>query len=58
MDTRFEREELLIGQEDLSRLKNSKILLFGVGGVGGYTAECIARAGIGHITIIDATRLT
>lgn len=57
MDTRFEREELLIGQEDLSRLKNSKILLFGVGGVGGYTAECIARAGIGHITIVDADKV-
>lgn len=57
MDTRFEREELLIGQEDLSRLKNSKILLFGVGGVGGYTAECLARAGIGHLTIVDADKV-
>ena len=57
MDTRFEREELLIGQEDLSRLKDSKILLFGVGGVGGYTAECFARAGIGHLTIVDADKV-
>lgn len=57
MDTRFEREELLIGQEDLSRLKDSKILLFGVGGVGGYTAECLARAGIGHLTIVDADKV-
>lgn len=57
MDTRFEREELLIGQEDLSRLNDSKILLFGVGGVGGYTAECLARAGIGHLTIVDADKV-
>lgn len=57
MDTRFEREELLIGQEYLSRLKDSKILLFGVGGVGGYTAECLARAGVGHLTIVDADKV-
>lgn len=57
MNSRFEREELLIGQKNLSRLKDSKILLFGVGGVGGYTAECLARAGIGHLTIVDADKV-
>ena len=57
MDSRFEREELLIGQEQLTRLANARILLFGVGGVGGYTAECLARAGIGHLTIVDGDKV-
>ena len=57
MDSRFEREEILIGRENLSRLADSRILLFGVGGVGGYTAECLARAGIGHLTIVDADKV-
>lgn len=57
MDSRFEREELLIGQENLSRLSRAKVLLFGVGGVGGYTAECLARAGVGHITIVDSDKV-
>jgi tRNA A37 threonylcarbamoyladenosine dehydratase len=57
MDSRFEREEILIGQEDLERLKNARILLFGVGGVGGYTAECLARAGIGHLTLVDSDKV-
>ena len=57
MDQRFERERLLIGQENLSRLAGSRVLLFGVGGVGGYTAECLARAGIGHLTIVDADKV-
>ena len=57
MTSRFEREELLIGRENLSRLAEAKILLFGVGGVGGYAAECLARAGIGHLTIVDADKV-
>lgn len=57
MDSRFEREELLIGKDSLSSLSRAKILLFGVGGVGGYTAECLARAGIGHLTIVDADKV-
>ena len=57
MDSRYEREELLIGKDSLSSLSRAKILLFGVGGVGGYTAECLARAGIGHLTIVDADKV-
>ena len=57
MDSRFEREELLIGQDDFARLKNARVLLFGVGGVGGYTAECLARAGIGHLTLVDSDKV-
>ena len=57
MDPGFEREVLLIGQEKVNRLANAKVLLFGVGGVGGYTAECLARAGIGHITLVDSDKV-
>ena len=57
MDSRFEREELLIGLEKVNRLAKAKVLLFGVGGVGGYTAECLARAGIGHITLVDSDKV-
>lgn len=53
----FEREELLIGQDNLSFLSRTKILIFGVGGVGGYTAECLARAGIGHLTLVDSDKV-
>ncbi len=48
-----ERTELLIGKEGLQKLNNSHVAIFGVGGVGGYTCEMIARAGVGEITIID-----
>ena len=53
MDERFEREEMLIGKEALSRLKNARVCLFGVGGVGSYAAEALARAGVGAIDIVD-----
>ena len=49
----FSRTELLIGESGLNKLKNSKIMVFGVGGVGSYTVECLARAGVGNITIVD-----
>ena len=49
----FSRTELLIGKSGLDKLKNSKVMVFGVGGVGSYTVECLARAGVGNITIID-----
>lgn len=53
MSERFEREEMLIGAEGVRRLKSSRVALFGVGGVGSYAAEALARAGVGEIDIID-----
>ncbi len=49
----FSREELLLGKEGIERLKSAHTAVFGVGGVGSYTAEALARGGVGHITLID-----
>lgn len=49
----FSRTELLIGEEALQKLKNSKVAIFGIGGVGSYTAEGLARAGVGKLVLID-----
>ena len=48
----FRRLELLIGDK-IEKLKNSKVILFGVGGVGGYVAEILVRSGVGNLTIVD-----
>ena len=49
----FDRSELLIGEENCRKLANSRVLVLGIGGVGGYALENLARAGIGHLTIVD-----
>ncbi len=53
MKEQFERTSRLVGEEAISKLNNSKVLIFGVGGVGGYVAEALARTGVGSITIVD-----
>ncbi|MBO2515821.1 MAG: tRNA threonylcarbamoyladenosine dehydratase [Clostridiales bacterium] len=50
---RYTREIALIGQEAFDRLRRSRVAVFGVGGVGGYCAEALARAGVGHIELFD-----
>ncbi|MFR9602938.1 MAG: tRNA threonylcarbamoyladenosine dehydratase [Rikenellaceae bacterium] len=54
MDQWLERTSLLLGEEKLTILKNANILVVGLGGVGAYAAEMIARAGVGRMTIADA----
>jgi tRNA A37 threonylcarbamoyladenosine dehydratase len=49
----YERTEALIGKENIEKLKNSHVAVFGVGGVGSFVIEALARAGIGEITVID-----
>lgn len=49
----FSRTELLIGSEAMNKLKNSKIAIFGVGGVGSFTAEALARSGVGKLILVD-----
>ena len=53
MLNRFSRTELLVGNEAMEKLKNSRVAVFGIGGVGGYTVEALVRSGIGTIDIID-----
>jgi tRNA A37 threonylcarbamoyladenosine dehydratase len=48
-----ERAELLFKKEGIEKLRNSNILIVGVGGVGSFAAEFIARAGVGKMTIVD-----
>ena len=49
----FSRTEILIGQEGIARLQDKHVLVAGLGGVGSYAAEALARAGIGHLTLLD-----
>ncbi len=49
----FEREEIVIGSQNLEKLKKSKVCVFGVGGVGGFCVEALARSGIGNIDVVD-----
>jgi tRNA A37 threonylcarbamoyladenosine dehydratase len=49
----FSRLELLVGKEGLEKLKNSHVIIFGIGGVGSFVAESLIRAGIGELTFVD-----
>lgn len=49
----FSRTALLIGEEGLEKLKNARVAVFGVGGVGGYVVEALARSGVGGLELID-----
>lgn len=53
MLNQFSRTELLLGQENMAKLKNARVAIFGVGGVGGYVVEALARSGVGTLDIID-----
>ncbi len=53
MLNQFSRTELLIGKENLEKLKNSKIAIFGIGGVGSFVAEGLVRAGIENFILVD-----
>lgn len=53
MDNRFLRTQMVIGEKGLSKLSKSKVVVFGIGGVGGYVCEALARSGIGNLIIID-----
>lgn len=54
----FSRTELLIGEDGLAKLKNSKICIFGVGGVGGNCIESLARCGVGHFVLVDNDKVS
>ena len=49
----FARFSMMVGEDGIEKLNNSRVIIFGVGGVGSYTVEALARAGVGHITMVD-----
>ena len=53
MLTQFSRTELLLGKEGMERLKNARVAVFGVGGVGGYVCEALVRSGVFTFDLID-----
>ncbi len=53
MDDRFIRNTMILGKDKVAGLAEARVAIFGVGGVGGFAAESIARAGVGHILLVD-----
>ena len=53
MLNQFSRTQLLLGEEAMNKLKNSRVAVFGVGGGGGYVCEALARSGVGTFDLID-----
>ncbi len=58
MPEQFSRTELLLGQEAMDRLRQSRVAVFGIGGVGGHVVEALARAGIGYLDLIDHDKVS
>ena len=54
MDNQLIRTQMLIGEDAINKLKNSAVAVFGIGGVGGYTVEALARCGVGRLDLIDS----
>ena len=58
MINEFSRTELIFGREAMEKLAESRVAIFGIGGVGGYTVEALARSGIGALDIIDNDKVS
>ena len=57
MDEQFQREIMLIGKENLEKLKKSKVIIYGIGGVGSFVCEALARAGIENLILVDYDKI-
>lgn len=53
MLNQYSRTQLIFGAEAMEKLRNSRVAVFGIGGVGGYTVEALARSGVGELDLID-----
>ena len=49
----FSRAELLLGKEGIEKLRKARVAVFGIGGVGSFAAEALARGGVGHLALVD-----
>jgi tRNA threonylcarbamoyladenosine dehydratase len=56
-NTIFQRTQLLIGEQQMNSLKEKRVILFGIGGVGSWCAESLIRSGIRCLTIVDSDRV-
>lgn len=52
------RTEILLGKSAIEKLENSKVIIYGIGGVGSFTAEALARVGIGHLILVDKDKIS
>ena len=57
-ETVYARTEMMLGKEAVEKLKGAHVAVFGVGGVGGFVCEALARAGVGRLTLIDADKVS
>ena len=58
MSEQFSRTEMLIGKDGIEKLKNSKVAIFGIGGVGSYVVEALARAGVSNFILVDNDKIS
>lgn len=58
MEEQFSRTRLLLGDEGIEKLKSSRVCIFGIGGVGGYVAEALARSGVGRLVLVDNDKVS
>lgn len=58
MDRSFDRTALLVGEDAMERISRVKAIIFGLGGVGSWVAECLVRTGVTHLTIVDSDRVS
>ena len=54
IEEQFSRTSLLLGADVMQRLRDTRVIVFGVGGVGSWCAEALVRSGVGHLTMVDA----
>ena len=57
MHNEFSRTQILIGKNGIEKLSNSKVAIFGIGGVGSYVVEGLVRAGIGNFILVDNDKI-
>ena len=58
MENQHSRTELILGKEALAKLRESRVAVFGLGGVGGYCVEALARSSVGTLDIVDMDRIS
>lgn len=57
MDEKFSRTEMLVGNDGMEKLKNAKVAIFGLGGVGSFVCEGLARSGVGNFVLVDFDKI-